>query len=74
MLRKNLEGCIIGSMRFHGPNVVSYKIVAGNQLLPLIGAYLPPSTLEHMSDLEEVLNRFLGRYHIVLGDLNAYIG
>ena len=36
---------------------------------PLFGSYLPLSTLEHLTDLEEDLNRF--RNPIVLGYLNV---
>ena len=61
-------------MRFRGTNVVSCELVSGDQQKPPFGAYLSPSTLDHLPDLEEVLNRFLGRFHIVLGDINAYIG
>ena len=45
-------------MRFHGPNVVSFEIVFGRQKTPIIIAYLPPSTLGRLPDLEESLNLF----------------
>ena len=41
---------------------------------PLIGAYLPQSTLDHLPDLEEALNRFLGKGPVFLGDINTDIG
>ena len=41
--------------------------MAGYQKTPLVGAYLPPSTLDHLPELEEVPNRFPGRYPIILG-------
>ena len=44
----------IESTRFHGPNVVSCKIVTGRTKTPVVGAYLPPSTLEHLPDVEEL--------------------
>ena len=47
-------------MRFHGTNVVSCELVSGDQQMRIIGAYLPLSTLDHLLDLEESLNRFLG--------------
>ena len=34
--------------RFHRPNVVSCKIVTRHIWTPLVGAYLPPLTLEHL--------------------------
>ena len=40
--------------------------------MTLIGEYLPPPTLEHLPDLEELLNCFPGRDPIVLGNPNAY--
>ena len=58
-------------MHFHGPNVISCKIVIGPTWTPIFGAYLPPSMLEHLPDFEEVLQRFKGRYPIILGDLNV---
>ena len=54
--------------------MVSCEVVSGDKQMPLIGAYIPLSSLDHLPDLEEALNRFMGRDPIVLGDLNAYIG
>ena len=71
---ENTEGWIAESMRFHGPNVVSCKIIYGYQQTLIIGAYLPPSTLDHLVDLEEALDRFPDRDPIVLRDLNTDIG
>ena len=50
------------------------KLVAGNQRTILIGTYLTPSTLDHLPDLEDVLNHLLGREPVILGDLNGDIG
>ena len=61
-------------MHFHGPNVVSCKVVASVKRTLLIGAYLPPYTLEHLTDLEEDLTRFRYQYSIAVGDLNADSG
>ena len=71
MSRENLEGRIVESTRFHGPNVVIFELVSGDQRTPLIRAYLLPSTLDSLPDLEEVLNLFPVREPVVLGDLNA---
>ena len=54
--------------------MVSFEIVYGNHITPLIGALLLPSMLDHLPDLEDYLNRFVGRDPVVLGDLNADIG
>ena len=54
--------------------MVSCVLVAGNQLMPLIRAYLPPSTLEHLPDLEEDPDCFLFRDLVVMGGINADIG
>ena len=62
------------STRFHGTNVVSYEVVSTGKRTPLVGSYAPPSTLEHLPDIEEDLSRFRYQYPIVLGDLNTYIG
>ena len=51
-------------MRYHGPNVVSCNIVTGLTRTPLVGAYLPLSTLEHLPDLEEALQRFRGPIYL----------
>ena len=46
-------------MRFHGKNVVGCKVISGGNRTPLVGAYPPPpSTLEHLPDMEEALDRF----------------
>ena len=51
--------------------MVMCEIVSVLQKKPLIGAYLTPYTMNHLTDLEEELNRFPGSYPIVMGDLNA---
>ena len=53
--------------------MVSCELVAGNQRTPIIEAYLPLSILYHPPYLEEALNCFPDRDHVVLGDLNADI-
>ena len=61
----------IESTRFHGPNLVSCKIVTWPTRTPLVGAYLPLSMMEHLLDIEEALQLFKGWDTIVLGDLNV---
>ena len=53
--------------------MVSYKLISINHKMSFIGAYLPLSTLDHLLDLEEEMNRFPGRDSVVLGDLNVDI-
>ena len=65
------EGWEIESTQFHGPNLVSYKIISGTQRTPLIGIYLTLTTLDHIPDLEEALNHFLGIHPKILGDLKT---
>ena len=72
-LWENPEGWIIESTCFHRPNVVSCKLISGDQQTVLIGSCLSPSTLDHMPDLEEALKFFLFRDPVVLRDLNADI-
>ena len=60
-------------MRFHGPNVVICEVVTGRKRSPLISIYLPPSTLDHLPNLEEALTCFRYQDSIVLGDLNTKI-
>ena len=50
--------------------MLSCKIVTRPTWTPLIGTYLPPLTLEHLSDAEESLQRFKGLDTMILGDLN----
>ena len=52
---------------------MSCEVVTDRKLTPLIGAYLPPSTLNHLPDLEEGPTRFRDQDTILLGDLNAGI-
>ena len=68
-----LKGWRFKSTRFHRLNLVSCEVIAGGKRTPLIGMYLPPSTLDHLLDLEETLKQFRYQYLIVLGDLNANI-
>ena len=51
--------------------MVSCEIVTGLTQTPLVGSYLPPSTLEHLPNLEEALQSF--RDPIVLGGFNVKI-
>ena len=74
VMRKRPELWIVKSMRFHGPNMVIYEIVSGAHQTFIIKKYLPSSTIDHLPDLEEALNRFPGREPIVMGDLDADIG
>ena len=60
----------IESTRYHGQNVVRCKILTGLTRTPLVGAYLPTSTLEHLPNLEEDMQRF--KYPIFARDLNMY--
>ena len=50
--------------------MVICELVNGLVLTPLLGAYLPPSNIKHLPDLEEALKRF--KESIILGDLNVY--
>ena len=68
------QGWNIESTRFCGPNVVICEVITGVKKTPLISAYLPPSTLERLPDLEEALKLFRDQYPIVLGDHNSNIG
>ena len=68
------DTCFVESMCFHGPNMVSCKLVTGNIWTLYIGAYLSSSTLKNLQDTEEALNRFPGGDPICFGYLNADIG
>ena len=69
MTRERPVGWGIESTRYHGPNMVSCEIVTRLTWTPLIGEYLPTSTLEHLPDLDESLQSF--RDPIFLGKLNV---
>ena len=68
MTRERPVGWGIESTRYHRPNVLNCDIVTGITRILLVGAYLHPSKLDHLLDLEESLKRF--RDYIVLGELN----
>ena len=53
--------------------MVNYEVVTGRKRALLISTYPPPSTLEHLTDLEEALTQLQEQGPIVLGDLNANI-
>ena len=67
------HGWSLESTRFCAPNVVICEVFTNRKRTLIIGAYLPPSTLKNLLDLEEALTRFRDQYPIVLGDLNANI-
>ena len=50
--RERTVGWGIDFTRYHGPNVVSCEIITGLNRTPLVGAYLTPSMLEHLPDLD----------------------
>ena len=54
--------------------MVVCEIVTGGIQMLVIGAYLPPSMLDRLPDLEEALNSFPDRDPILIVDLNADIG
>ena len=62
------------SMRFHWLNSVSFEVVTDRNQNPIIGAYLPSSTLENLPDMKKAHTRFWDQYPIELGYLNANIG
>ena len=66
-----LKGWSIESKRFHGPNMMSFKIVAGGKRTPFISTYLLLPTMEHLPYLEEDLKLLRDQDPIVLGYLNA---
>ena len=59
------------STRFHWLNVVSCDVVRGSPRTPLIGAYLSPTMLTHLPDIEKALEHFRCQYLILMGDLNV---
>ena len=71
--REKPEGWIVNSTRFHGPKIVICKLIAGDQWTLIIREYLPPSTMDHLPDLEEALNRLPGRDTFLVG-VKSYIG
>ena len=74
VVRDQPQVWIIELTRFHGPNIVICEVVTDRKCTLIIGAYLPPSTLEHLPDLEKALTRFQDQYPIVVGDLNSDLG
>ena len=69
MTRYRNIGWGIESTLYHGPNMVSCEHVTRLTPNPLVGAYLPLSTLEHLTDLAEAMKLF--KEPIFLGDLNV---
>ena len=59
------------STQVHSPNVLSTILVSGTQRTPIIGVYLPPSTLEDLPALTIALSRFPAHKPLLLGDLNV---
>lgn len=71
--KTNPRGWHLESTQFHGPNVLSTIYVTGKKRIPIIGAYLPPTTLDHLTDLDMALDRFPDADPMILGDLNVNI-
>jgi exonuclease III len=69
---KNSPDWQVESVRQHGPNVISFQLVAASQRWGVVGAYVPPSdlnTVEYITQAFEALPRALPP--ILLGDLNV---
>ena len=49
--RERPVGWGIESTRYHGPNVVICELFTGLNRTSLVGAYLPPSKMDHLPDL-----------------------
>ena len=71
LTRERPVGWGIESTHYHRPDVVICNIVTILTRTPLVRVYLPPSTLEYLLDLDEVLQRF--RDPLFLGGLNVYL-
>ena len=52
---------------------VSCKVITNRKQTPIIGKYLPTSTLEHVPDFEDSMKRFQAQYPIVLGEMSVNI-
>ena len=65
------EGWHFESTKTCGPNALSTVLVSGSSRTHIIGAYLPPSTLRHLPELEVALGRFPDLNPMIFGDLNA---
>ena len=68
VVRYQPKGWSVESMHFHRPNMVSYEVATNIKRTLIIGAYLPPSTLEHSPELQEALTRLRDQDTILLGD------
>ena len=64
-------GWSLESTRFYRPNVVSCEDVRGTSRTPNIGSYLPPTTMDHLPDLDESLESFRVQDPILKGYLNV---
>ena len=51
--------------------MVSSKVVRGTSQTPISGAYLPPTTLAHLLNVEEAMECFQSQDPILMGDLNV---
>ena len=68
--RDRQTGWILELTRFHRPNVVSCEDIRGTSRTPIIGVYLPPTTLDHLPNLEESLESFQFQDPILKGGIN----
>ena len=68
------QGWSVEATSFHGPNVVICEFITNRKQNPIISAYLPPSTLEHLPEFEETLTLLQEQETIVIGDLRSDIG
>ena len=62
------QGWSIKKTRFHGPNVMNCGVLFGKRTL-IVGAYLPPDTLEDLTEMTAALTHFQDKkIHIIGGN------
>ena len=71
VLWERLTGWSLELTRFHRLNVVICKVLRGMFKTPVIRAYLPPTTMAYLPDLEEDLECCRFQDPIFMEDLNV---
>ena len=72
VLQYHPAGWSLGSTRFHSPSVVICEVIRGTSWTLVIVSYLSPTTLAHLPDIDEALERFCGQDPKFMVDINIY--
>ncbi len=73
--RENGPSFEVESVRFYGPNTLTYQLKSGDEQIYAVGTYIPPNCTRGVEDICRAMEACPAGYKLlIMGDLNANIG